>query len=117
MSSEVVARLRAVNQRLRSQLASLAGKRTPGAIAPGVFPDLLQTVGNANACRREFSSNPATDPEWENEISEFRHHLELLATILPSLSGRLLAEKARLEVAKAHVAKAAAWAEARAKTL
>lgn len=57
------------------------------------------------------------DPDFEAEISAYRNHLEQLAHVLPAVSGRLLTEKARLEAAQAHIARAAAWAQASHKTL
>jgi hypothetical protein len=52
-------------------------------------------------------------PELKNESLEYRSNLEQLQQLLPDFQVRLLAEKSRLEVAKSHVAAAAAWAGAR----
>jgi predicted amidohydrolase len=51
-------------------------------------------------------------PELKNESLEYRSNLEQLKQLLPDFQVRLLAEKSRLEVAKSHVAAAAAWAGA-----
>jgi len=116
MSSVTTQRLRAANQSLRAGLARLQGEQgRPSAIAPTEFADLLAEIRRAADCLQ--GSGPTADPGWKKEKSEYRHNLEQLAKVLPSVGGRLLAEKARLEAARAHVAKAAAWAQARAKTL
>ena len=116
MSSVTIQRLRSVNQYLRTGLARLQSQQNrPAAIAPTEFADLLAEIRCATDCLR--GGGFTADPEWEQEKSEYRRNLEQLAKILPSVSGRLLVEKARLEAARAHVAKAAAWAQARTKTL
>jgi len=116
MSSVAIQRLRVVNQNLRAGLARLQSEQDrPTAIAATEFADLLAEIVCATDCLRGGGLTAA--PEWEKEKSQFRSNLEQLAKVLPSVSGRLLAEKARLEAARAHVAKAAAWAQARAKTL
>lgn len=43
--------------------------------------------------------------------------MEQLAQILPRIHGRLLTEKARMEIARAHLAAASAWAQASQNTL
>jgi len=118
MSSATVQTLRAVNQNLLAGLARLrGGPDCSAAIAPMELAGLLAEVVRATDCLRRRDVHASADPELEHEISEYRSHLEQLAKVLPSVSGRLLTEKARLQAARAHVTKAAAWAQARAKTL
>jgi hypothetical protein len=108
--------LRAVNHDLRARLGRLhGGAGRPPAIALTEFTDLLAQLLRARDYLRNQGSPPA-EPELAQEISQYRSHLETLVAVLPSISGRLLAEKARLEAARAHVSKAAAWARAGAKT-
>ncbi|MGA9356380.1 MAG: hypothetical protein WBV46_22020 [Terriglobales bacterium] len=53
----------------------------------------------------------------EKEALEYRGHLENLKRFLPDLHLRLLAERARLEMARCQLSAAASWAGARKKTL
>ncbi len=116
MSSVTIQRLRAVNQYLRASLGRLQSEQDrPTAIAPIEFADLLAEILRATDCLR--GSGLTAGAEWEKEKAEYRSHIEQLAKVLPSVSGRLLTERARLEAARSHVAKASAWAQARAKTL
>ena len=61
-----------------------------------------------------MASDPA-DLELQKEISDYRSHVEKLQELLPLIHNRLLSEKARLESVRAHLAAAAAWADARNK--
>jgi hypothetical protein len=78
---------------------------------------LLTELLRAGDCLRSIAPDSARDAELEKEISEYRRNLEQLAQILPCVHGRLLTEKARLEIAQAHVTAAAAWAQASTKIL
>lgn len=118
MSGAPLQSLRAVNDNLRAALARLRGEQECSAApAPTEFADLLREVLRATDCLSSRDWNASAGTEFEKERSDYRRNIEQLAQVLPSVSGRLLTEKARLEAARAHVAKASAWAQARAKTL
>jgi len=118
MASATIQGLQAVNHDLGARLARLQGEPgRPPAVALTEFADLLAELLRATDCLNRNRLDSSADAAWEKEISQYRSNLEQLAKVLPSISGRLLVEKARLEAARAHVAKAAAWAQAGAKTL
>jgi hypothetical protein len=118
MSESATQSLRVINGNLRAALARLRGEQEPSAaVVPPEFAGLLVEIRHATDCLRSRDLNAATDLELEKEVSAYRTTIEQLAKVLPSVSGRLLTEKARLEAARSHVMKAAAWAQARAKTL
>lgn len=109
--------LRQVNEYLRSALPRLhPARKHCSAIRPQDFSDILTQLLRAAECLRDLASSE-TNAGLERESLEYRGHLEKLRQFLPDLHGRLLAEKARLETARTHVAAAAAWAEASKKTL
>jgi hypothetical protein len=117
MSSALFQSLRTVNQQLRARLSRLSAQHNcPTAMVATEFTDLLAELQHSTACLRSLP-RAAPDAETANEISEYRSHVQLLGKILPSLQGRLLIEKARLENARTHVAQAAAWAQGSRKSL
>ncbi|MGO9125378.1 MAG: hypothetical protein ACLP6G_10880, partial [Terriglobales bacterium] len=81
------------------------------------FTDLRAELLRSADCLRSLPPATNTNAEVATEISDYRRNMEALGKILPSLQGRLLVEKARLETAREHVAKAAAWAQGSKKTL
>jgi hypothetical protein len=118
MSSPTVESLRAVNRSLRARLARLPGGQTnSGGIAPTEFTDLLTELRRGTDCWRSLPEASTPEGEMVSELSDYRRNVERLRTILPSLQARLLIEKTRLESARAHVTKAAAWAQGSKKTL
>lgn len=109
--------LQTVNRHLGARLSRLSGElNLPTVIVPTEFADLLAELQRATHCLRGLSIG-ASDSETVSEISQYRSNVEQLGKVLPSLQGRLLVEKARLETARTHVAKAAAWAQGSKKTL
>jgi hypothetical protein len=117
MSSPAFQSLRAANHSLRARLARLPVEhRGPGDIAHTEIADLRAELLRATDCLRNVST-AASDAEVATEISECRRNVQQLGRILPSIQGRLLIEKARLETARTHMAKAAAWAQGSKKTL
>lgn len=116
MVADTIQSLRSVNHSLRTALGRLQPNRT-FAPAPTEFSGLLAELIRATDCLRGTDLNSALDHDLKKAISEYRGNLEQLAKVLPSVSGRLLTEKARLEAARAHLTKAAAWAHASQKTL
>jgi hypothetical protein len=118
MSSPKIESLRAVNCSLRARLARLPGAQTnSGAIAPTEFTDLLTELRRGTDCWRGLPTASTPEAEMVSELSDYRRNVELLGKILPSLQGRLLVEKGRLQTARTHVAKVAAWAAVSKKTL
>jgi hypothetical protein len=118
MSSAPFQSLQAVNHSLRARLSRLPGGHNHSvAIAPTELTDLLAELLQATDCLRSLSMDAGHDADTASEISEYRNHVEQLGKILPAVQGRLLIEKARLETARTHTAKAAAWAQGSKKTL
>ncbi len=110
--------LAAINAKLRAILSSWQSETAvPAAITPQTLIDLLADLHNAAELLRGVPSGSAQDPELEKVIGTYRQNVEQLEKTLPAIQGRLLAEKARLESVRAHLAAATAWAEARKKTL
>ncbi len=118
MSQATIQILRVINHNLRAGLARLQDTTDCyPALEPAEFTDLRAELLRARDCLGESDPKSAADPQLDKEISEYRSHVEQLAKVLPSISGRLLTEKARLEAARAHLARTAAWARANKKTL
>jgi hypothetical protein len=118
MSSETAATLRLANTSLRAWLVRL--KAQPIALSPiqaQDLHDLLAELLSNSICLRTGSAGAATSTELENEIADYRTNLESLAKILPSVQGRFLAERARLQIEQGHIAARKAWAEASRRTL
>ena len=109
--------LREVNGSIRSALVRLRpDQKHCSDIQPHDFSDLLCNILRAAECLR---SQPASSETMEvaQAAIEYRTNLEKLREFLPQLHGNLLAEKSRLETARAQVAAASAWAQASTSTL
>jgi hypothetical protein len=116
MSSETAATLRLANTSLRAWLVRLRAE--PIALSPvqaSDLQDLLAELLRASGCLR--TGEQPTGTELESEIAEYRTNLESLAKVLPSVQGRLLAERARIQIEQSHIAARKAWAEASRRTL
>jgi len=110
MPPDALETLRQVNGNLRSSLLRLRPERKHcSAIRPQDFSDILSQLLRAAECLRHSSAHSEGAAELEKEALEYRSNLEKLKHFLPDLHTRLLAEKSRLETARAHVAAAAAW--------
>jgi hypothetical protein len=120
MPADALETLRHVNDFLRSALIRLRPERTHCSnIQPHDFSEILSQLLRAAECLRRLppsAQGAETLGALEAEKLAFRGNLEKLQRFLPGLHVRLLAEKARLERARAHVAAAAAWAESNQKT-
>ena len=117
MTADKLATLREVNGNIRSALTRLRpDQKHCSDIRPQDFSDLLSEILRAAECLR---GQPAQLEEMElaQASLEYRTNLEKLREFLPQLHGNLLAEKARLETARAQVAATAAWAQASTRTL
>lgn len=118
MSSTATATLRIVNGNLSARLARLSPELNPSALLhPEDFSSLLTALLQARDCLRGIAPGSAPDAELEKVIFEYRNTVEQLAQILPRIHGKLLTEKARLEIARAHVIATAAWAQTSQNTL
>ena len=117
MAADKLATLREVNGNIRSALMRLRpDQKHCSDIRPEDFSDLLGEIVRAAECLR---SQPAQSEGMElaHASLEYRSNLEKLRELLPELHGNLLAEKTRLETARAQVASAEAWAQASSRTL
>jgi hypothetical protein len=118
MSSAATESLRSATAELHAWLARLLPEPNPSAaVNSETLSNLLTKLLRAGECWRRVPPNFAADAELENAISEYRSTLEQLGEVLPRLHAMLLTEKARLEMARAHVASTAAWAQASQNTL
>jgi hypothetical protein len=118
MPPDALETLRQVNENLRSALLRLRPERKHcSSIKPKDFSDILSQLLRAAECLRCLPPPSEAAVTLEKESLEYRNNLEKLKHFLPDLQVRLLAEKARLETARTHVAAAGAWAQARKKTL
>jgi superfamily I DNA and/or RNA helicase len=118
MPSDTLETLRQVNDNLRSALIRLRPERKHcSTIRPQDFSDILSQLLRAAECLRRSQAPSEAAVALEKESLEYRSNLEKLKNFLPDLQARLLAEKSRLETARAHVTAAAAWARASKKTL
>jgi hypothetical protein len=112
-----IATLRAINKHLRSALVRLRPEQQHcSAITPQDFSDLSSEIRRAADCVRRIFLDHQPAAELKKASLEYRRNLEQLKHLLPDLQVRLLAEKSRLEVAKNHVAAAAAWVGASTRT-
>jgi len=118
MSNATARTLATANRHLRAGLARLLPEPSPSApLHPKDFSDLLMELLHAGACLRSIPLGRAPDADLQDALSEYRSLVERLAQILPHVHGRLLTEKARLQLARAHVTATAAWARASQNTL
>ncbi len=110
--------LQQVNEYLRSALIRLRPEQNHCSnIRPQDFSDILSQLLRAAECLRRLPPGSGVAAALEKESLEYRGNLDKLKHFLPDLHGRLLAERARLETARTHVAAATAWARANKKTL
>jgi hypothetical protein len=106
--------LRQVNAHLRSALLYLRPeRRCCASIKPQDFSDLLRQLLRAAECLRHPPEDSEIAMAVEKEMLEYRGNLEKLKRFLPDLHLRLLAERSRLETARAHAAATATWSQAR----
>jgi hypothetical protein len=117
MSPDALETLRQANRDLRSALIRFdPQQRHCSSINPQDFSGLRGQLRRAAECLRRAPSDSEAAALLQKESLEFRGNLQKLKHLLPDVQVRLLAEKSRLEMARAHMAGAEAWAQAR-KTL
>lgn len=117
MSNAKTENLRIANANLRARLARLSPESNASLPGPADFSDLLEDLLQAGGYLRGIPAGSHPDMPLAQAISEYRNTVEQLARLLPGIHGRLLNEKARMEVARAHLSAAAAWAQASPSTL
>jgi hypothetical protein len=110
--------LQQANETLRSALVRLRPERKHcSSIKPQDFSDILSQLLRAAECLRRLPQPSPSGAAIEQETLKYRNNLKELKRFLPDLHGRLLAERSRLETARSHIAAAAAWAQARKKSV
>lgn len=107
------------NQRLGNWLdGMLSPSARLAVVAPEHITMMLSELSRAGA---ELRAHPlpvsGADPELDQELNQYRRHLELLRELMPSIHNQLLIERARLEAQRAQVQSAAEWAQASRQTL
>jgi hypothetical protein len=103
--------LRQVNRDLGSALMRLRPERKHcSTIRPQDFSGILSQLLLAKESLRRPPEDPEASAAFAREAREYRRNLEKLKRFLPDLQLRLLAEKSRIETARAHVSAAATWA-------
>ncbi len=118
MSSATAKILCTANNNLRAGLTRFSPEPNPSApLHPEDLSGLLKELLRAGNCWRSVAPDAAPDADLDNAIADYRSIVERIAEILPRIHGRLLTEKARLEIARAHVTAASAWAKASQNTL
>jgi hypothetical protein len=118
MPNPATATLRMVNRNLRAGLARLSSApNTSVGLNPQDLSGLQAELLRAGECLRNIPCGASQDVELETAVSEYRSNVEHLAQTLPEVQGRLLTEKARLELTQMHVTATKAWAQASQKTL
>jgi hypothetical protein len=111
--------LRETNQRLQAWLRSMVKPSGQLCVAtPDCITALLSELLQAGAALREQAlPTRGIDPELDDELEQYRHNIERLRDVLPSIHSQLLVERARLEVQRARVHSADEWAQTSRQTL
>ena len=118
MPIDTASELRTVNVHLRATLNRMRPELgAPWLLKANDLSDLRGVILRAAKCRRAIEANGMPDAEAAKELSEYRSNMEELARVLPNVQGRLLAEKARLQNGRAHLAAIESWAQASQGTL
>jgi hypothetical protein len=117
MPSATTESLRLANIKLRAGLARLQPELNGAPVTQKDLADLRAALLCASDLWRVIAKDPVPDPDVKKVTSEYWSTVEQLAQILPSVYGRLLMEKSRLQVAQAHVTATAAWAQTNQETL
>jgi hypothetical protein len=118
MPTPVSEGLHAINDYLHTVLASWV--EDPGAAGTLQFEALTLLLTRLNIASQllgGIAPGSPSDSQLEEEILTYRSNVEKLQELLPLIHRRLLADKARLEKARAHLQAATAWSDARNKIL
>jgi hypothetical protein len=108
--TSVLQQMQAINSRL-ARLTSLIQQQGSGPLRIGAeeLAALLAELRRIEDLRA--GKHDGSDRSLAAAKAEYRVHLENLATLLPRLQARYLAEKAHLEHDQAHVQAASGWAQ------
>jgi DNA repair exonuclease SbcCD ATPase subunit len=109
-------------ERVNAELVSAISRFQPehahaSAIKAEEVASLRNEICRAANCLREAPGSTQNDHALQQQISDFRDHLQQLKEALPALQTRLLAEQANLSKQQAQFNAAAAWIQANRKTL
>ena len=86
-----------------------------GAATPEQMAGILSELMRAGAALRVLPRDADESLDWE--LGQYRKNVEQLRTLLPSIHGALLRERARIEQERARVQTAAEWAQRSRQTL
>jgi hypothetical protein len=114
MSDSVLEGLQQANRNLR-QMLLLLQQDGLNAARKGLFGKLRAQVSQADACLRRTGLDTSRSSQTMSEISQYRRHLQQITQILPVVHGRLLAEKARLQIKRARHEGVQVWVDAQQK--
>ncbi len=110
--------LRDTNRRLKFCLDNIAAKREAEVVTPEQMGTLLSDLIAAGASLRARALPAAShDQELEGELAEYRHQVERLRDLLPSIHRALLAERARIERQRSRLQSVSEWARTSRQTL
>ena len=101
--------LRGANLNLRAGISRLREGQEP--VHPEELASILAELVRAADTLRSIAPGSTIDAELEREIADYRANVQQLAEVMPSLYGRLLAEKSRLEQKRTRLETATAWAK------
>jgi ABC-type transporter Mla subunit MlaD len=108
--------LHETNSRLAHWLDTLTPDSRPlPPASPQQMASLFSELLRAGECLRALP--PDRRPALQQELDDYRKHVERLRMLLPSIQQALLLEKARLEQERTRIRVAAEWARRSRQTL
>jgi len=99
----------------RDQQIRLREAAAPADVVAASLTELMDELLHASDLLRGAETGP--DADLEQQINQYRGNIEQLQEMLPAIQGRLIAERARLENIRSHLAAAANWTQTSRKTL
>jgi len=102
------------NRKLRNLLIRLREAQTDAV--PAILTELMDELVRASDLLRAPAEH-GPDAYLEQQINQYCDNIKQLQEMLPAIQGRLIAERARLENIRSHLAAAANWAQTSRKTL
>ena len=115
MGSATTEDLGETNRKLRNLLIRLREAAAPADVVAASLTELMDELLHASDLLRGAETGP--DADLEQQINQYRGNIEQLQEMLPAIQGRLIAERARLENIRSHLAAAANWTQTSRKTL
>lgn len=98
-----------INRRLRVLLIRLGDENT---LPERTAQNLSELMGQLRDAAERLPNLPSGNPESAKAAVEYHNHVKALSQILPTIQGRLMAERGRLEAQRSQMAGARAWAQA-----